>query len=191
VGSYVPPAVTLKVLYFVYMQCPCNSQKSLTECRSVFVMISDCFLWRMNWRFMYYVYRPFYLIVCLQPMNAGRPQQMKMLFIMCRTSPHDRNIRKVIYIYKHYNINQKTKTNRTTEEEMEGPISFWWYKEQESNLILPEHDNDDDDIYIYIISYHMRFASYMAVSFITFFRFHFLLFIYGCIFCTLLFNFVN
>ena len=32
-----------------------------------------------------------------------------------------------------------------TEEEMEGPISFWGYKEQESNLILPEHDDDDDD----------------------------------------------
>ena len=28
---------------------------------------------------------------------------------------------------------------------MEGPISFWGYKEQESNLILPEHDDDDDD----------------------------------------------
>ena len=28
---------------------------------------------------------------------------------------------------------------------MEGPISFCWYKEQESNLILPEHDDDDDD----------------------------------------------
>ena len=28
---------------------------------------------------------------------------------------------------------------------MEGPISFSGYKEQESNLILPEHDNDDDD----------------------------------------------
>jgi len=33
-------------------------------------------------------------------------------------------------------------THRTTEEEMEGPISFWGYKEQESNLILPEHDDD-------------------------------------------------
>ena len=32
-----------------------------------------------------------------------------------------------------------------TEEEMEGPISFWGYKEQESNLILLEHDDDDDD----------------------------------------------
>ena len=32
-----------------------------------------------------------------------------------------------------------------TEEEMEGPISFWGYKEQESNLILPEQDDDDDD----------------------------------------------
>jgi hypothetical protein len=28
---------------------------------------------------------------------------------------------------------------------MEGPISFWGYKEQESNLILPEHGDDDDD----------------------------------------------
>ena len=28
---------------------------------------------------------------------------------------------------------------------MEGPISFWGYKEQESNLNLPEHDDDDDD----------------------------------------------
>jgi len=28
---------------------------------------------------------------------------------------------------------------------MEGPILFWGYKEQESNLILPEHDDDDDD----------------------------------------------
>jgi hypothetical protein len=32
-----------------------------------------------------------------------------------------------------------------TEEEMEEPISFWGYKEQESNLILLEHDDDDDD----------------------------------------------
>jgi hypothetical protein len=28
---------------------------------------------------------------------------------------------------------------------MEGPISFWGYKEQESNPILPEHDDDDND----------------------------------------------
>ena len=27
---------------------------------------------------------------------------------------------------------------------MEGPISFWGYKEQESNLILPEHDDYDE-----------------------------------------------
>ena len=26
---------------------------------------------------------------------------------------------------------------------MEGPISFWGYKKQESNLILPEHDDVD------------------------------------------------
>jgi len=31
-----------------------------------------------------------------------------------------------------------------TEKEMEGPISFWGYKEQESNLILPEHDDDEN-----------------------------------------------
>jgi len=37
------------------------------------------------------------------------------------------------------------KTHRMTEEEMkEGPVSFWGYKEQESNLILPEHDDDDE-----------------------------------------------
>ena len=28
---------------------------------------------------------------------------------------------------------------------MEGPISFWGYKEQESHLIFPELDDDDDD----------------------------------------------
>jgi len=28
---------------------------------------------------------------------------------------------------------------------MEEPISFWGYKEQETNLILPEHDDDDDE----------------------------------------------
>ena len=28
---------------------------------------------------------------------------------------------------------------------MEEPISFRGYKEQKSNLILPEHDDDDDD----------------------------------------------
>ena len=39
----------------------------------------------------------------------------------------------------------KKKTHGKTEEEMEGPISFWGYKEQESNLILPEHDDDNDD----------------------------------------------
>jgi len=30
---------------------------------------------------------------------------------------------------------------------MEGRISFWGYKEQEWNLILPEHDDDDDEQY--------------------------------------------
>ena len=36
---------------------------------------------------------------------------------------------------------------------MEGPVSFWGYKEQESNLILPEHDDDDDDDDIYRMIY--------------------------------------
>ena len=35
---------------------------------------------------------------------------------------------------------------------MEGPISFWGYKEQESNLIHPEHD-DDDMLTQYLKSY--------------------------------------
>jgi len=30
---------------------------------------------------------------------------------------------------------------------MEGPVSFWGYKEQESNLILPEHDDVDDEVW--------------------------------------------
>jgi hypothetical protein len=34
---------------------------------------------------------------------------------------------------------------------MEGPISFWGYKEQESNLILPEHDDEDDDEFCWFI----------------------------------------
>ena len=42
---------------------------------------------------------------------------------------------------------------------MEGPISFWGYKEQESNLILPEHnDDDDDDDDMYEVSYFDRTA---------------------------------
>ena len=33
---------------------------------------------------------------------------------------------------------------------MEGPISFWGYKEQESNLILPEHGDDDDEVLVFV-----------------------------------------
>jgi len=36
---------------------------------------------------------------------------------------------------------------------MEGPISFWGYKEQESNLILPEHD-DENFLKIYFFGYN-------------------------------------
>ena len=38
-----------------------------------------------------------------------------------------------------------------TEEEMGGPISFWGYKKQESNLILPEHDDDYDTLCVYFV----------------------------------------
>jgi len=31
---------------------------------------------------------------------------------------------------------------------MEGPISYWGHKEQESNLILPEHDDDDNEMWM-------------------------------------------
>jgi len=42
-----------------------------------------------------------------------------------------------------------------TEKEIEGPISFWGYKEQESNLILPEHDDDDEKpVYLVLSNIH-------------------------------------
>jgi len=51
-----------------------------------------------------------------------------------------------------------------TEEEMEGPISFWEYKEQESHLILPEHDDDDDDDDD-VSPYEIRVTHHIVVSF--------------------------
>jgi hypothetical protein len=58
-----------------------------------------------------------------------------------------------------------------------GPISFWGYKEQESNLILPEHDDDDDDddkvhlvglfhVFIYVYIYHIAQNVKYAIFFI-------------------------
>jgi len=43
-----------------------------------------------------------------------------------------------------------TKEHRTTEEEMEGPISFWGYKEQETRLTFNEHNDVDDNFMYYI-----------------------------------------
>ena len=47
---------------------------------------------------------------------------------------------------------------------MEGPISFWEYKEQESHLILPEHDDDDDDDDD-VSPYEIRVTHHIVVSF--------------------------
>jgi len=46
----------------------------------------------------------------------------------------------------------------------EGPILFWGYKEQESNLILPEHDDDDDDNLEFLSSsFEMDLISFFVV----------------------------
>jgi len=44
---------------------------------------------------------------------------------------------------------------------MERPISFWGYKEQESKLILPEHDDNDDDKDRHLIA--LKFGSEASV----------------------------
>jgi len=55
---------------------------------------------------------------------------------------------------------------------MEGPISFWGYKEQESNLILPEHD--DDEILFLVLKalsfqyIHIFIARFLTEYYITF-----------------------
>jgi hypothetical protein len=48
-----------------------------------------------------------------------------------------------------------------TEKGMEGPILFWGYKEQESHLILPEHDYDDEEDLI-MINYAVNTSGYIA-----------------------------
>jgi hypothetical protein len=48
---------------------------------------------------------------------------------------------------------------------MEGPISFWGYKEQESNLIPPEHD-DDDKFLKYLLSNNYRKYGDLSFSFL-------------------------
>jgi len=45
---------------------------------------------------------------------------------------------------------------------MEGPISFWGYKEQESNLILPEHDDDDDDDLLCSFVQQRQYPTYVS-----------------------------
>jgi len=47
---------------------------------------------------------------------------------------------------------------------MEGPISFWGYKEQESNLILPEHDDDDNDDDDVTMHGHMNVKMHICIQ---------------------------
>ena len=68
--------------------------------------------------------------------------------------------------YKPKGHKPRTKTHRMTEEEMEGPISFWGYKEKESNRILPEHDDGDEKLPLtkhtwplYIVSLEGKFST--------------------------------
>ena len=46
---------------------------------------------------------------------------------------------------------------------MEGPISFWGYKEQESNLILPEHDDDEEE-YCNLLTNRRNTATYWQTA---------------------------
>ena len=57
---------------------------------------------------------------------------------------------------------------------MEGPIIFWGYKEQESNLILPEPDDDDEDDVFYESYYHIPSYSLGSI-------FYLYIYIYGFI----------
>jgi len=53
------------------------------------------------------------------------------------------------------------KEHRTTEEEMEGPISFLRIKEQETHLIIHEHDDDDGDGNN-ILKVHLHLSSHLC-----------------------------
>jgi len=51
---------------------------------------------------------------------------------------------------------------------MEESILFWGYKEQESNLIVPEHDDDDDDeqnVYLNTRSFSPSLTMYLLLGF--------------------------
>jgi len=48
---------------------------------------------------------------------------------------------------------------------MEGSISFWGYKEQESNLILPEHDDDDDDDEVFCLNPICHFLALLGAQY--------------------------
>ena len=58
------------------------------------------------------------------------------------------------YLNKHYNINQK---DEDTQDDggRDGGTNFILriYKEQESNLILPEHDDDDEQYKVWILTF--------------------------------------
>jgi len=48
---------------------------------------------------------------------------------------------------------------------MEGSVLFWGYKEQESNLILPEHDDDDDVCIVCFVPFSVLFVCICVLNY--------------------------